>query len=162
MDDELEDLSFVELFQSAMKVLSRASLTNPFSGGTMYISYFWRMIKIYLFKPEMLLATLILFLFLFFLNGADQWGKNFLANLKTGFGLKRQALHGVATSAAERESWEKRTELAAVYAVMGRRPSMEDRFVLEQINGTNVNFFAIFDGHGGSMAAEVSSGCCFK
>lgn len=57
---------------------------------------------------------------------------------------------------AERESWEKKQESAAVYAVMGRRPSMEDRFVLEQINGTDVNFFAIFDGHGGSMAAEFA------
>uniref|UniRef100_A0A336MQ83 CSON015220 protein n=1 Tax=Culicoides sonorensis TaxID=179676 RepID=A0A336MQ83_CULSO len=158
MDDELEDLYFVELFQSGMKVLSRVSLTNPFSGGMIYLSYLWRMVKIYLLKPEMLLATFILFVFLFFLHSAEEWGKNFMTNLKAGFGLKRPGFGGVkiTTSAAERESWEKKTDSAAVYAVMGRRPSMEDRFVLEQINGTDVNFFAIFDGHGGSMAAEFA------
>lgn len=158
MDDE-EDLYFIELWSCGMKVLSRISVSNPFSGGTMYLSYFWRMIKMYLFKPEMLLATFILFVFLFFLHSADEWGRNFMANLKSGFGLKRQSYGGVrlTTSAAERESWEKKTESAAVYAVMGRRPSMEDRFViLEQINGSDVNFFAIFDGHGGSMAAEFA------
>ncbi|XP_063703439.1 protein phosphatase 1L [Culicoides brevitarsis] len=159
MDDELEDLYFFELFQSGMKVLSRISLTNPFSGSAIYLNYFWRMIKIYLFKPEMLLATFILIIFLFFLHSADEWGRNFMANLKSGFGLKRATAGGLRIStstAAERESWEKRTDAAAVYAVMGRRPSMEDRFVLEQINGTDVNFFAIFDGHGGQMAAEFA------
>lgn len=159
MDDELEDLYFVELFQSSMKVLSRVSLTNPFSGSAMYLNYFWRIIKMYLFKPEMLLATLILFIFLFFLHSADEWGRNFMAHLKSGFGLKRPAFGGVritTSAAAERESWEKKFESAAVYAVMGRRPSMEDRFVLEQISGTDVNFFAVFDGHGGSMAAEFA------
>lgn len=159
MDDELEDLYFLELFQSGMKVLSRVSLANPFSGSAMYLNYFWRMIKIYLFKPEMLLATLIIFIFLFFLHSADEWGRNFMANLKSGFGLKRVSGGGMritTSAAAERESWEKRIESGAVYAVMGRRPSMEDRFVLEQINGTDVNFFAIFDGHGGQMAAEFA------
>ena len=49
-------------------------------------------------------------------------------------------------------SWKLKQEYAAVYAVQGHRPSMEDRFVLnEEIGDTGVALFAIFDGHGGEV-----------
>jgi hypothetical protein len=42
--------------------------------------------------------------------------------------------------------------IVAAYAVQGRRPRMEDRFVVnEDINKTGVSLFAVFDGHGGEV-----------
>lgn len=161
MDDDLEDLYFVQFYQCMMKVVSRFSLTNPFSGGSQYFAYLWRLIRVYLFKPEVLLATVILFVFLIYLHAAEEWSKTFISSLRAGFGLKRSTMgkvSGFSTSPAERESWEHCKHVSAVYAVQGRRPNMEDRFVIDENinNDTGISFFAIFDGHGGSYAAEFA------
>lgn len=53
-------------------------------------------------------------------------------------------------------SWKLENEYTAVYAVQGHRPSMEDRFVVnERIGDSDVSLFAIFDGHGGEVNFEL-------
>ena len=58
-------------------------------------------------------------------------------------------------------SWELRSASgkAACYALQGRRPKMEDRFTLiEELAGTPLQLFAVYDGHGG----EVSTFSCIS
>ncbi len=69
-----------------------------------------------------------------------------------------RALRASATS--NEDSLEQRSADAAVFAIKGRRPGMEDRFVLVQIPTPHlpedpiVRLFAILDGHGGQVS------CC--
>ncbi|XP_050306740.1 protein phosphatase 1L isoform X2 [Anthonomus grandis grandis] len=57
----------------------------------------------------------------------------------------------------EKQSWEMKVGPVAAYAIQGRRPKMEDRFVInDNINGTGVALFAVFDGHGGEFAANYA------
>ena len=49
-----------------------------------------------------------------------------------------------------RSSWEKISGSAAVYAIQGRRPHMEDRFDMI-IDHKNHSIYGIFDGHGGDV-----------
>ncbi|XP_064212823.1 protein phosphatase 1L isoform X2 [Tribolium castaneum] len=57
----------------------------------------------------------------------------------------------------DKASWELKIGPYAAYAVQGRRPKMEDRFVInDNINNTGVALFAVFDGHGGEFAANYA------
>lgn len=57
----------------------------------------------------------------------------------------------------DKQSWELKGSLSAVYAIKGRRMHMEDRFIInENINDTGISLFAIFDGHGGEFAANYA------
>ena len=47
-------------------------------------------------------------------------------------------------------SWEEISGSAAVYAIKGRRPHMEDRYDIVKQNG-NFSLYGIFDGHGGDV-----------
>lgn len=45
----------------------------------------------------------------------------------------------------------------AAFAIQGHRAHMEDRFVInDDISGTGVSLFAVFDGHGGQFAADYA------
>ncbi|KAL3282069.1 hypothetical protein HHI36_005268 [Cryptolaemus montrouzieri] len=58
---------------------------------------------------------------------------------------------------AEKSSWQMKIGHIAAYAIQGRRPKMEDRFVInDNINNTGVGLFAVFDGHGGEFAANYA------
>lgn len=49
-------------------------------------------------------------------------------------------------------AWELQKDLAAAYALQGRRPHMEDRFnIVSDIEQTGISLFGIFDGHGGEV-----------
>lgn len=129
-----------------MKVVSRLSNTC----NSTYLSYVWRNLRIYVLKPEIILATVIFCIFLLYFNAAEAWSRTILANLRN-IGLAKPSLSKmVASSPAERESWECRKSASVAYSVQGRRPKQEDRFVVDENinNDTGVSFFAIFDGHG--------------
>ena len=61
------------------------------------------------------------------------------------------------------ESSEQKVADAAVFALKGRRPTMEDRFALVQVPVPHlpempiVRIFAILDGHGGQVNITFSS-----
>lgn len=45
----------------------------------------------------------------------------------------------------------------AVYAIQGRRPSMEDRFQYKKSLNGDVQLYGVFDGHGGSVSITSST-----
>lgn len=91
---------------------------------------------------------------------SEVWSRGFIGKISHSFGFTKGPRSGklaLLTSAAEKHSWEDKRGHSAVYAVQGRRPRMEDRFVIdENINDTGISMFAIFDGHGGEYAADFA------
>lgn len=130
MDDELEDKVLYQTFVSHMKVLSKFAVGIPSLNSSM--SYVWKMFRIYLLKPEILLCGLFLLIIVAYLHAAESWSRGLFGKIQMTLGSmkpnkvsKLQML--TTTSAAEKESWEIKKNLMAVYAVQGRRPKMEDR-----------------------------------
>ncbi|XP_076271002.1 protein phosphatase 1L isoform X2 [Rhynchophorus ferrugineus] len=69
--------------------------------------------------------------------------------------VDKLSLFGVGD--VEKQSWEMKSGPASAYAIQGRRPKMEDRFVInDNIKDTGVAIFAVFDGHGGEFAANYA------
>ncbi|XP_055642542.1 protein phosphatase 1L isoform X2 [Toxorhynchites rutilus septentrionalis] len=97
---------------------------------------------------------------------SEVWSRGFIGRIGSSFRLTKGSRSGklaLLTSAAERHSWEEKRSTSAVYAVQGRRPRMEDRFVIdENISETGISMFAIFDGHGGEYAADYAKSVLVK
>lgn len=56
------------------------------------------------------------------------------------------------TTTKEIDAWETKKGNAAVYAIQGRRPHMEDRFnIVDDLEHTKSSLYGIFDGHGGDV-----------
>ncbi|XP_055599914.1 protein phosphatase 1L isoform X2 [Uranotaenia lowii] len=93
---------------------------------------------------------------------SEVWSRGIIGKISSSFGFSNRAGSrsgklALLSSAAEKHSWEDKRGTSAVYAVQGRRPRMEDRFVIdENINETGISLFAIFDGHGGEYAADFA------
>jgi len=51
----------------------------------------------------------------------------------------------------ERASWELRKDTIAVYSIQGRRPHMEDRFNVVDLEQINASIYGVYDGHGGEV-----------
>ncbi|KAK3919032.1 Protein phosphatase 1L [Frankliniella fusca] len=178
MEDDLEDRVLYQTYVSHMKLMSRLSLALPGSlrwswGGGGPGGHAWRLLRLYVLRPEVLVCGAVMILVLAYLQAADAWapwargpaaGVSHVSPVRSLFsrlqGL-RQLVNGSvgvgAVSGAERLSWELREGEIAAYAVQGRRPKMEDRFVVnDNINDTGVALFAVFDGHGGEFAANYA------
>uniref|UniRef100_A0A182FNB6 PPM-type phosphatase domain-containing protein n=1 Tax=Anopheles albimanus TaxID=7167 RepID=A0A182FNB6_ANOAL len=159
MEDELEDkILYQTLSKSHMKLLSKFAVgATPLNSS---LSYAWKVMRVYLLKPEVLIAGLLICLFVLYLQAAEVWSRGFIGRISSSLGLGGKGRSGklaLLTSAAEKHSWDERTSGSAVYAVQGRRAKMEDRFVIsENINNSGISLFAIFDGHGGEYAAEYA------
>lgn len=166
MEDDLEDRVLYQTYVSHMKIMSRLSLAFPgglgWGWGGLGGGHAWRLLRIYVLRPEVLVFGAIMILVLAYLQAADAWGRGGSASgpVRSLFG-RLQGLQylvngsvGVgAASAAERLSWELREGEVSAYAVQGRRPKMEDRFVVnDNIDNTGVALFAVFDGHGGEVS----------
>jgi hypothetical protein len=50
-----------------------------------------------------------------------------------------------------RAAWELRKDCIGVYSIQGRRPHMEDRFNVVELEQMNTSIFGVFDGHGGQV-----------
>ncbi|XP_049959711.1 protein phosphatase 1L [Schistocerca serialis cubense] len=162
MEDELEDRVLYQTYISHMKLISRFAVGVPLNTNS--ISCMWRFLRIYVLKPEVLLFSAILFLILIYVQALDVWSRSLLGRLQyTALGRsaaqvqKLQYLVSGPVTGGEKLSWELREGNIAAYAVQGRRPRMEDRFVVnEDINKTGVSLYAVFDGHGGEFAANYA------
>uniref|UniRef100_A0A182QRH9 PPM-type phosphatase domain-containing protein n=1 Tax=Anopheles farauti TaxID=69004 RepID=A0A182QRH9_9DIPT len=167
MEDELEDkILYQTLSKSHMKLLSKFAVgVTPLNSS---LSYVWKVMRVYLLKPEVLIAGLLICLFVLYLQAAEVWSRGFIGRLSNTLGLGgksggRSGKLSMLASAAEKNSWDERTTGSAVYAVQGRRAKMEDRFVIsENINSSGISLFAIFDGHGGEYAAEYAKNVLVK
>ncbi|XP_063975599.1 protein phosphatase 1L isoform X1 [Diachasmimorpha longicaudata] len=166
MDDELEDKVLYQTYVSYMKLLSKFAVGLPTSltaGSNTPIGYFWKMMRLYALKPEVLFCGTVMFVILFYLQAVDVWSRTLLGKIQYTLGKtsskvsKLQFLVANASTSGEKVKWELREGYVAAYAVQGHRPHMEDRFVVnEDINKTGVSVFAVFDGHGGEFAADYA------
>ncbi|XP_067006721.2 protein phosphatase 1L isoform X2 [Anabrus simplex] len=98
-----------------------------------------------------------------YLQAADVWSRTLLGRLQYTIGRSTSKVQRLqyfvngSVSGGDKLSWELKEGHIAAYAVQGRRPKMEDRFVVhEDINKTGVSLFAVFDGHGGEFAANYA------
>lgn len=150
MEDELEDKLIYQTFISHVKLFSK--LIMGLSVNTSYLSYVWRMFRIYILKPEVLVFSVLICLIVAYVQNVNFRADSIFKRLGFTFGdpasFKSAPLH----SRKDNSSWEYKAGNVAVFAVQGRRPHMEDRFVInENIKGTGVSLFAVFDGHGGEV-----------
>jgi len=55
------------------------------------------------------------------------------------------------TSRLDRVSRELRKDSIGVYSIQGRRPHMEDRFNVVDVEQINASIYGVYDGHGGEV-----------
>lgn len=159
MDDELEDKVLYQAYVSHMKLLSKfafgiSSINSP-------LAYMWKFLRYYFLRPEVLFCGIVIFIFLLYLQAVDVWSRGLLGRIQATLGYSRQKANKLKLldgSAADQQSWDATGQQSAAFAVLGRRPRMEDRFVIDEDinNNTGISFFAIFDGHGGEFAADYA------
>ncbi|KAK7789232.1 hypothetical protein R5R35_007056 [Gryllus longicercus] len=161
MEDELEDRVLYQTYLSHMKLISRFAVGVPINSTS--ISYLWRLMRIYVLKPEVLIFSAVLCVIIVYLQAADVWSRTLLGRLHYTIGRSTSKVQRLqyfvngSVSGGEKLSWELKEGNIAAYAVQGRRGRMEDRFVVkEDINKTGVSLFAVFDGHGGEFAANYA------
>ncbi|XP_053957303.1 protein phosphatase 1L isoform X1 [Anastrepha ludens] len=165
MDDELEDKVFYQAYVSHMKILSKFAV--GFSSINSPLAYIWKLCRLYVLRPEVIFFGVILFIFLIYLQAVDAWSRGILGRLQTTFGRQRanrMKMTSEVSGHGDYECWEEVRQQSAVYALLGRRPRMEDRYIIEENinNNTGISFFAIFDGHGGEFAVDFAKDILVK
>lgn len=159
MEDALEDKVLYQTYLIHIKLFSKVVV--DLSLNMSMFNYFWRLCRIYLLKPEVLLFTLITILIYTYLHTTTGGSINFLNGLRQTLSFsKRMQVSKYEifnSSEVEKHSWQMKEGPIAVYAVKGRRPHMEDRFSMNvNINDTGTLLVAVFDGHGGEFAANFA------
>ncbi|XP_060533174.1 protein phosphatase 1L [Cylas formicarius] len=160
MEDELDDRIIYQTYVSHLKIMSRIVWSIPIKlshlNGT---SQVWRLIKCYLAKPEIILFGFLIFFLFTYIQALDLWSRNLLSRFQHGIYNQAPKIRNsnMLLSGTEKQAWEKKIGMIAAYAIQGRRPKMEDRFVIEDnINESGVSLVAVFDGHGGEFAANYA------
>ncbi|XP_066583508.1 protein phosphatase 1L [Prorops nasuta] len=166
MDDEFEDKVLYQAYISHMKIASKFAVGIPTGLNpalTAPLSYFWKIMKIYALRPEVLIFGVLLAIMLFYLQAVDVWSRVLLGKIQHTLGRttskvsKLQFLVNNPVNNDVKLSWELKQGNIAAFAVQGHRAHMEDRFVVnEDMNNTGVSLFAVFDGHGGEFAANYA------
>lgn len=59
--------------------------------------------------------------------------------------------NGDPAARLDRASWELRKDTIGVYSIQGRRPHMEDRFNVVDLEQINASIYGVYDGHGGEV-----------
>ncbi|XP_018796697.1 PREDICTED: probable protein phosphatase CG10417 isoform X1 [Bactrocera latifrons] len=100
-------------------------------------------------------------------TAVDAWSRGLLGRIQTTLGRQkanRLKLTSEASGQGDYQCWEEVRQQSAVYALLGRRPRMEDRYIIEENinNNTGISFFAIFDGHGGEFAVDFAKDILVK
>ncbi|XP_015607289.1 uncharacterized protein LOC107273519 isoform X1 [Cephus cinctus] len=161
MDDELEDRVLYQTYVSHMKLMSKFAVGIPTglnAGVNTPLGYFWRLMRAYALKPEVLVCGAVLVVMLVYLQAVDVWSRTLLGRIQYTLGRSTSKVSKLQlVSHGEKLSWELKEGYVAAYAVQGHRARMEDRFVVnDDINNTGVSLFAVFDGHGGEFAANYA------
>lgn len=121
MDDELEDKVLYQTFVSQMKLLSKLAVVN-----SPPLTYCWKIIRLSL-RPEVIFCTVILVILLLYLRAVDLWSRGVREWLQTTLGRhKKMKLLEVA---GDLQSWDAQSTQSSAFAILGRRPKMEDRWV---------------------------------
>lgn len=134
MDDDLEGEILIKAYKtyiSYMRIFSKFTIASFNKPVNSTLSYIWRLIRLYILKPEVLFIGIIICILLFYLQAAEIWNRGILAKISNTLGFSRTTTPisklSILTSAAEKQSWELKKAQSSVYAVQGRRPKMEDR-----------------------------------
>ncbi|XP_076658489.1 protein phosphatase 1L isoform X3 [Halictus rubicundus] len=153
-------------YVSHMKLVSKFAVGIPTglnAGINTPLGYFWRIMRAYALKPEVLICGAVLAIIIFYIQAVDVWSRSVLGRIQYTLGRttskvsKLQFLVNDSVNNGVKLSWELKQGHIAAYAVQGHRPRMEDRFVInEDMNNTGVSLFAVFDGHGGEFAANYA------
>ncbi|BES89407.1 Protein phosphatase type 2C [Nesidiocoris tenuis] len=161
MDDELEDKIFYQTYVSHMKLLSKFFV--GFQLNVPYLNYVWKLVRWYVIKPEVVLVTLCIIVLCMYIQFVDVWSRSLVDRIRltvTGNVASKttpKILRVLGGDFDASKSWELTENNVAVFAIQGRRPRMEDRFVVNpDIDGTGISLYAIFDGHGGEFAADYA------
>lgn len=126
MDDELEDKIFYQTFVSHMKILSKFAV--GFSSINSPLAYLWKLCRIYVLRPEVIFCGIILFVLLIYLQAVDIWSRSILGRIQATLGRqKTPRVQEMTSGAGDHQSWEEVRQQSAAFAVLGRRPHMEDR-----------------------------------
>ncbi|XP_043275635.1 protein phosphatase 1L isoform X2 [Venturia canescens] len=144
-----------------MKLVSKFAVGIPTgltAGVNTPLGYFWRAMRSYALKPEILVCGALVVVMLFYLQAVDVWSRTLLTRIQYTFRrTSSKFLVNNAGNGGDKISWELKQGYVAAYAVQGHRAHMEDRFVVnDDINRTGVSLFAVFDGHGGEFAANYA------
>lgn len=134
MEDELEDRIFYQTYVSHMKVLSKFILggasTFTSLGSSTAMAYLWRLCRVYLVRPEVLIGALVIFVLMVYMQAVEVWTRGMVDRVWTTTTRPSNALRKIdlsSASSAEKHSWEKTCAVSAVYSIKGRRATMEDR-----------------------------------
>jgi protein phosphatase 1L len=181
MDDDAENRLLVDAFYAHVRLASQA--TQNVWNRCSFVLYVKNLFRVYLLRNECIVAFAVILAVMLLLQYGNLFSRLFGRKLVVLFpqsGIRlpagsdyRSSVSSTTRSAArsaaeafraaaksfvlppEKENIviQERGSFAAAYAVQGRRPTMEDRFILrENIGGTGVHLFAVFDGHGGVVS----------
>ncbi|XP_057336141.1 protein phosphatase 1L [Microplitis mediator] len=164
MDDELEDKIIYQTYLSHMKLMSKIAVGGLLPAGiNPQLVYFWKLMRYYALKPEIVFCGAIILIIIYYLQAVDTWSRSLIHKLhytvyKTNSKVsKLQFLINNVNTSGDKVSWELEQNNVAAYAVQGHRDHMEDRFIVNNdIDNTGVSLFAVFDGHGGEFAADYA------
>lgn len=128
MDDELEDKVLYQTYVSHMKLLSKfafgvSSINSP-------LAYIWKLLRLYLLRPEVILCGIIIFIFVLYLQAVDIWSRGLLGRIQATLGYTKQRQNKLRISegsSGDFQHWEITKPSSGAYALLGRRPRMEDR-----------------------------------
>ncbi|KAK3589923.1 hypothetical protein CHS0354_034940 [Potamilus streckersoni] len=131
-----------------------------------FVAHISKFTRRYILSPESIICfVLIIIIYNTFHHVKPLW--NYWQRAK--FHLQRRSREEETNSDIDnitwkdRSSWEMMKGNAAMFAIQGRRPHMEDRFnMVNDLEGTRTSLYGIFDGHGGEFAAEFVEKTIFK
>lgn len=73
-----------------MKLLSKFAIGLPTSftagGANTPLGYFWRMMRFYALKPEVLVCGTVMFVIIFYLQAVDVWSRSFIEKIQYTLG----------------------------------------------------------------------------
>lgn len=123
------------------------------------VKYLWRFIQVKLLKPKVLIIGVALVAVFLCAQDANVASQSFLKRAQSILGTTQPQPQNLELAPDKtKANWKLKDKNAAVYAIQGYRPYMEDRFVISHnINNTGVSIYAIFDGHGGEFAASYAA-----
>lgn len=139
MEDDLEDRIFYQTYVSHVKLLSKfllgsgsgagASAFTSSLGSSTAMAYLWRLCRVYLVRPEVLLGAMVIFLLMVYMQAVEVWTRGFVDRVWQTTRPSRAArkIDLTMASPAEKHSWEMVRQVSAVYSIKGRRATMEDR-----------------------------------
>ena len=69
-----------------MKLVSKFAVGIPTGGINTPLNYVWRIVRSYIFKPEVILFSIILFVIFIYLQTVDTWSRSLIGKIQHTLG----------------------------------------------------------------------------